>query len=172
MEVRLDYPCTYLVVSCLPYWFSQGDSDNLVYLCLETVLAGHSVLVFCPTKNWCEKLAETVAKEFFNLGRGRASHVNNPVAVDDIRGQIQQQLSGQQLSEVIEQLRRCPAGLDPAVAKVVGFGVAYHHAGLTFDERDILEGAFKQGALRVLIATSTLSSGVSFLTHLHLLLVI
>ena len=49
--------------------YFQGDSDNLVYLCLETVLAGHSVLVFCPTKNWCEKLADTVAKEFFNLGR-------------------------------------------------------------------------------------------------------
>ena len=47
----------------------QGDSDHLVYLCLETVLAGHSVLVFCPTKSWCEKLAETVAKEFFNIGK-------------------------------------------------------------------------------------------------------
>ena len=57
-------------VCCDPAKFcAQGDSDNLVYLCLETVLAGHSVLVFCPTKNWCEKLADTVAKEFFNLGR-------------------------------------------------------------------------------------------------------
>lgn len=33
--------------------------------------------------------------------------------------------------------------------------------GLTFDERDILEGAFRQGFLRVLVATSTLSSGVN-----------
>lgn len=33
--------------------------------------------------------------------------------------------------------------------------------GLTFDERDILEGAFRQGMVRVLAATSTLSSGVN-----------
>jgi len=33
--------------------------------------------------------------------------------------------------------------------------------GLTFDERDVIEGAFRHGALRVLVATSTLSSGVN-----------
>lgn len=33
--------------------------------------------------------------------------------------------------------------------------------GLTFDERDVLEGAFRQGLIRILAATSTLSSGVN-----------
>ncbi len=33
--------------------------------------------------------------------------------------------------------------------------------GLTFDERDIVENSFKQGILRILVATSTLSSGVN-----------
>uniref|UniRef100_A0A672S859 DNA polymerase theta n=1 Tax=Sinocyclocheilus grahami TaxID=75366 RepID=A0A672S859_SINGR len=38
---------------------------------------------------------------------------------------------------------------------------AFYYSGLTFDERDILEGAFRQGYIRVLAATSTLSSGVN-----------
>jgi len=33
--------------------------------------------------------------------------------------------------------------------------------GLTVDERDILESCFRSGALRVMVATSTLSSGVN-----------
>ncbi len=106
----------------------QGDSDHLIFLCLETVLLGHSVLVFCPTKKWCETLADTLAKEFCNLGRPRKTGGTKDLA--KIRAQIQAQLNGTVLAEVIEQLRRCPAGLDPAIARVVGFGVAYHHAGM------------------------------------------
>ena len=50
-------------------YLSQGDRDHLMQLCLETVLEGFSVLVFCPSKAWCENLAEAVAKEFYEIGR-------------------------------------------------------------------------------------------------------
>lgn len=45
----------------------KGDTDHVVPLCLETLGDGHSVLIFCPTKNWCEKLAETIAREFYGI---------------------------------------------------------------------------------------------------------
>ncbi|MEQ2228411.1 hypothetical protein ILYODFUR_008503 [Ilyodon furcidens] len=130
----------------------KGDDDHIVSLCYETVREGHSVLLFCPSKNWCEKLADTIARAFFNLRH------------TDLRGEALPQplcLDAEGLVDVIAQLRRTPAGLDPILQRSVPWGVAFHHAGLTFDERDVLEGAFRQGLIRVLAATSTLSSGVN-----------
>ena len=57
-------------------------------------------------------------------------------------------MSGEKLGEVLEQLRRCPAGLDNTLAATIKFGVAFHHAGLTTDERDIVEGGFKTCVVR------------------------
>lgn len=41
-------------------------------------------------------------------------------------------------------------------------GICYHHAGLTIDERQVLDSAVRSGVLRVIIATTTLAVGVDF----------
>ena len=64
------------------------------------------------------------------------------------------------LEDILVQLHNCPVGLEENLGKTIKCRVAYHHAGLTYDERDIIEGAFRRGILRVLVATSTLSSGI------------
>lgn len=74
---------------------------------------------------------------------------------------LRSQLNTNLIMEVLEQLKYCPVGLDEVLRKTVSFGAAFHHAGLTMDERDIIEVAFRNGAIRVLVATSTLSSGVN-----------
>lgn len=130
----------------------SGDEDDILLICQERILRGHSVLIFCPTKAWCENLALTLAEAqagFFKCssgGRGEGSS-----GAMDHHG----------LVGVCEQLRRTQVGLDHVLEKTVPNGVAFHHAGLTFEEREIVEGAFRQTLIKVLIATSTLSSGVN-----------
>ncbi|NXP59907.1 DPOLQ polymerase, partial [Chloropsis cyanopogon] len=131
----------------------KGDEDHIVSLCYETVCGGHSVLLFCPSKNWCEKLADIIAREFYSLQQTESCAKNSalaPVVVDR-----------EGIAEVLDQLKRSISGLDSVLHRTLPWGVAFHHAGLTFDERDIIEGAFRQGLIRVLAATSTLSSGVN-----------
>ncbi|EFN66768.1 ATP-dependent DNA helicase HEL308 [Camponotus floridanus] len=129
----------------------EKDVDNMLQLCIETISAGHSVLIFCPTKKWCEKLAEQIAAAFFKLG------CKDTMLGEMLRKEINKEL----IQETLEQLKRSPSGLDNILKNTISFGIAFHHAGLTMDERDIIEGAFRTGSLRVLIATSTLSSGVN-----------
>nr|XP_009940090.1 PREDICTED: DNA polymerase theta [Opisthocomus hoazin] len=129
----------------------KGDEDHVVSLCYETVCDGHSVLLFCPSKNWCEKLADIIAREFYSLQQAEGSAKNAAPVVVDREG----------IDEVLDQLKRSISGLDSVLQRTLPWGVAFHHAGLTFDERDIIEGAFRQGLIRVLAATSTLSSGVN-----------
>ncbi|XP_048459045.1 DNA polymerase theta [Rhincodon typus] len=134
----------------------KGDEDNIVSLCYETVQNGHSVLLFCPSKNWCEKLSDTIAREFYHL-----HHMTSTEGFVKASKLLPFTLHRDELQETVDQLKRAPAGLDAVLGRTVPQGVAFHHAGLTFDERDIIEGAFRQGLIRVLVATSTLSSGVN-----------
>ncbi|KAM9035080.1 DNA polymerase theta-like isoform 2-T2 [Sarcophilus harrisii] len=132
----------------------KGDEDHIVSLCYEIICDGYSVLIFCPSKSWCEKLANIIAHEFYDLQHQTQGFVKppelHPVTLDQ-KG----------LLEVVDQLKRLPSGLDSVLQQTVPWGVAFHHAGLTFEERDIIEGAFRQGLIRILVATSTLSSGVN-----------
>ncbi|XP_035703456.1 DNA polymerase theta isoform X2 [Folsomia candida] len=131
----------------LPIEF-QADSDNLVYLSLETVLNGHSVLIFCPTKAKCEHVAEQIAREFYKIGNMSES---NPLHLLQIRQQLRDQLNSNKIREVLTQLENCPGGLEAVLKKTVSFGVAFHHA----------EASFKRSVIRVIVATSTLSAGVN-----------
>ncbi|CAH8668896.1 hypothetical protein MS3_00001168 [Schistosoma haematobium] len=157
------------------------DEDGVFALCFDTLSNGHGVLVFCPTKQWCEQLADTMARQIFILTQSyfSAPHQNDHNQSDanignltyknsddhsvqsNIGTRLALQLDRVGLVTCVEQLKRCPAGLDTILARCLGYGVAFHHAGLTVEEREIIEFGFRKGLIRILIATSTLSSGVN-----------
>ena len=51
--------------------------------------------------------------------------------------------------------------LCPTLRYTVQFGLAYHHSGLTTDERRLIEDAYSDGVLCLLTCTSTLAAGVN-----------
>lgn len=120
------------------------DPDGLVPLVEECARAGQSVLIFCATKDWCEKAATLLAEELWEKCR---EGVMDEVRASRIR--------------LLEELKQAPAGLCPILANTVPSGLAYHHAGLTVEERHLLEAAYRKGVLCCLCATSTLAAGVN-----------
>ncbi|BFZ62187.1 hypothetical protein YB2330_003269 [Saitoella coloradoensis] len=113
--------------------------NALVALTLETLSEGGSVLVFCSARGTC---VET-AKLLFAFV---------PVAQADI---IEKRI------ELIRQLRDTPSGVDEILEGCVMKGIAYHHAGLTTEERELLESAYSDGVLKILCATATLAAGIN-----------
>ena len=136
------YDYDFKVIEKLVRGEMDTEEGEIAEICCRKIKNGHSVLIFCPTKAWCEKLAMTLARS--------PNLMNRDLDIDRIG-----------LDGAYEQLRRTQVGIDPVLAKTLQSGIAFHHAGLTFDEREIIEGAFRQLSIRVLVATSTLSSGVN-----------
>lgn len=128
-----------------------NDQDNVGQLCLETVLDNCSVLIFCPSKDRCEQLAMNLAHLIHCIRK-----------TDTTEGKSLSNLIKIELINPLKQhLVDSPGGLDKELDKVLSYGCAYHHAGLTTEEREIIEQGFKDGLIKILVATSTLSSGVN-----------
>jgi superfamily II RNA helicase len=157
------------------------DPDGLVALCCETVLTDRkSVIIFFPTKKWCETASVLIADAFqrirenddktmrafihetFGLGVADASTSSAtassigrttdapsaPPPELSLRGRSYsadacvQYISAE--TERASKCRRlmltladCSVGACRTLQRTVLHGVAYHHAGLTRDERTV-----------------------------------
>ncbi|RZC90345.1 hypothetical protein C5167_031057 [Papaver somniferum] len=121
------------------------DPDHVVELCNEVVQEGHSVLIFCSSRKGCESTAKHVAKFLKKF----------PISNNDDQSELSD------ISSATDALKRSPVGLDPVLEETLPSGVAYHHAGLTVEEREVVETCYRKGLVRVLTATSTLAAGVN-----------
>ncbi|KAJ3019598.1 hypothetical protein HKX48_001963 [Thoreauomyces humboldtii] len=121
---------------------TKDDPNWLVPLVAPVLQASASVLIFCGSKRYCE-----------NTARHLATELPKVILPDD---EIMAQRRG-----VVRELERTPGSLDVDLANFIMAGVAFHHAGLITEERDIIEDAYRAGILRVIACTSTLAMGVN-----------
>ncbi len=61
--------------------------------------------------------------------------------------------------KLMEAQSRTPTG--QTLSELVAKGVAFHHAGLSNQQRTLIENAFREGAIAVISATPTLAAGVN-----------
>ncbi|XP_017074147.1 helicase POLQ-like [Drosophila eugracilis] len=118
----------------------RADPDHLAGLISECA-PEHCCLVFCPSRKNCENVAlllsRIVPKQKFFEHR-RSEKVDLMDALDKMCGI-----------------------LSPVLAKTLPYGIAYHHSGLTTDERKYIETAYRFGVVTVICCTSTLAAGVN-----------
>ncbi|XP_014805594.1 PREDICTED: helicase POLQ-like isoform X1 [Calidris pugnax] len=118
----------------------KADPDHIIALVTE-VIPKYSCLVFCPTKKNCENVASMVCKYLKKEFRAHRE---------------------KEKGDLIKNLKNIGNGsICPVLLQTIPFGVAYHHSGLTNDERKSIEEAYSAGVLCLLACTATLAAGVN-----------
>eukprot|EP00434_Breviolum_minutum_P035670 symbB.v1.2.031581.t1/scaffold3682.1/size52094/4 len=115
------------------------DSDSVVAATWEVTRDGHSVLIFCSSKVKCERTAELLASKLPASSQHHAS----------------------EREALVKQMQQQAGGADPTLEKTIPAGIAFHHSGLTTEERNVIERGYKSGHINAICATSTLAAGVN-----------
>ena len=114
---------------------AQITNDPVINLALDTIKLKKQAIVFANSKRSAEKTAEDIAKQIKNICLT-------------------------ELSEQIENALTSPTKQCKRLGRIVKKGVAFHHAGLTSKQREIIEDNFRIGKIKIICSTPTLAAGV------------
>ncbi|KAI1356540.1 P-loop containing nucleoside triphosphate hydrolase protein [Xylaria sp. FL0043] len=122
--------------------FQDPVLNAVVALANETVRSGYGVLVFCSSRLGCELDARIISRVL-----PQPNEVDSTII--------------EKRSDLLGDLHSLPMGLDPNLAETIPAGVAFHHAGMTTEERDLISTAYDDGVLKVITATCSLAAGIN-----------
>ena len=120
---------------------NQITKNNIFNLVVDCVLEDGSCLIFCNSK------------------RGAVSEAK--------KLNLKKYLSKTELTQLTELKEDILTALDQPtetcknLAKCIENGVAFHHAGLTYEQRKIVEEGFRKKLIKVICCTPTLSAGLN-----------
>jgi replicative superfamily II helicase len=121
---------------------SNPVTNAALALAIETAEAGYGALMFCCSRQACQTNAALISDAMPDI------EFLDPSVLD-------------RRKDVIADLQSLPAGIDPVFQRTIIRGVAFHHAGLTVEEREIVAAAYDQGVLKVMVATCSLAAGIN-----------
>ncbi|KHJ79518.1 helicase protein [Oesophagostomum dentatum] len=129
------------VIRDVPKRFRASDDPECILgLAAEGIFLKKLVLVFSSSKADVEKIALQLAKILDEIYRS-----NSVIAARINRSALQ---------GVLSNIQRAAGTVDPVLLKTLPRGVAFHHAGLTSEERECIEQGFRDGVIMVLVATN------------------
>ena len=116
--------------------------NAVVSLAVETAQASYGALVFCSGRQGCQSTAQLISE---------AMLASSDVDIEKL----------DKRRDVVSDLRSLPFSIDETLEKTIIRGVAFHHAGLTIEERDIVAEAYDKGIISVIVATCSLAAGIN-----------
>ncbi len=115
----------------------QLYSDPTLNIVFDTLGKDKQAIIFANTKNSAEKTAEEIAKK-----------------VKDTKPSYYK-LSDEALHSLTNPTKQCER-----LAKCLKKGVAFHHAGLTAKQKELIEENFRNKTIGIIAATPTLAMGL------------
>jgi len=109
----------------------------------NTLSLRKQALVFVSTRRSAESLAE-------KLGKIVKRHLSK-----------NEESELEKLADEIENVLEVPTQQCKRIAKCIRYGSAFHHAGLLHKQRVLIEENFKNGLIKVIVATPSLAYGVN-----------
>jgi helicase len=118
------------------------EQDPVARLAIDTIRGGGQMLVFTGSRlsaaSLAKRLEPTIEKLLKPSDLRRLADLSAKILKTGERTRISEKL-----------------------AKAVSFGVAFHHAGLTYGQRKLVEDGFRSLAIKCICATPTLAAGVN-----------
>ncbi len=124
-------------------WIKSETGVDAVNLALDTIAGSGQALVFVNTRKAAESLAVRALGALSGLITG-----GEFTALKD-------------LSERVLKASPEPTRLCRTLAECASGGAAFHHAGISYGQRKLVEEAFRNNILKLVVATTTLSMGLN-----------
>lgn len=126
--------------------FNKITGDPILDNSLLTVSDGGQVVIFTQTRREAVSKAKKYAQ--FMEDRGKRFFTDKEV------------LRLNKLADTILEKGEVTE-LSRSLSSVFRYGVAFHHAGLNPQHREIIENTFREGLIKILTATPTLAAGIN-----------